>query len=147
MDAAIQVSIVGAHLINESLERAAACGGDLTNSVYARLFAAHPETEALFVLDRDGQVRGAMLAHVFETIFDFIGERRYAHRFIAAEIVTHAGYNVDPAVFAAFFSIVRDDVRAACGADWSPAMEDAWARMLGELDAYLARAGTDFGAG
>lgn len=131
------MSFAGAHLIVESLEIAAARGGDLTGAVYARLFAAFPETEALFVLDRDGQVRGAMLTHVFETIFDFIGERRYAHRFIAAEIVTHAGYNVAPDAFAAFFPLVRDEVRAACGADWSAAMETTWARLLGDLSQYV----------
>jgi len=127
------VSFAGAHLIIDSLEIAAARGGDLTGAVYARLFAAFPETEALFALDRDGQVRGSMLTHVFETIFDFIGERRYAHRFIAAEIVTHAGYNVAPDAFAAFFGLVRDEVRSTCGPEWTSAMEDAWARLLSEV--------------
>ena len=64
-----------ARAIVDSLDSAADNAGDLTSAIYARLFAEYPETEALFVLDRGGQVRGAMLAHVFETIFDFIGER------------------------------------------------------------------------
>jgi len=132
------VSFAGAAEIERSLEIAAARGGDLTGAIYARLFAQFPETEALFVLDRDGQVRGAMLSHVFETIFDFIGERRYAHRFIGAEIVTHDGYGVDPAAFAAFFGIVRDEVEAACGPDWSAAMAEAWRRLLIELEAHVA---------
>ncbi len=132
------MSFAGAAEIERSLEIAAARGGDLTGAIYARLFAQFPETEALFVLDRDGQVRGAMLAHVFETIFDFIGERRYAHRFIGAEIVTHDGYGVDPAAFAAFFGIVRYVVEAACGPDWSAAMAEAWRRLLFELEAHVA---------
>lgn len=132
------MSFAGAAEIERSLEIAAARGGDLTGAIYARLFAQFPETEALFVLDRDGQVRGAMLSHVFETIFDFIGERRYAHRFIGAEIVTHDGYGVDPAAFAAFFGIVRDAVEAVCGPDWSTAMAEAWRRLLFELEAHVA---------
>lgn len=132
------MSFAGAAEIERSLEIAAARGGDLTGAIYARLFAQFPETEALFVLDRDGQVRGAMLAHVFETLFDFIGERRYAHRFIGAEIVTHDGYGVDPAAFAAFFGIVRDAVEAVCGPDWSAAMAEAWRRLLFELEAHVA---------
>ena len=133
------MAFTGADAIVASLETAAANAGDLTAAVYARLFAQFPETEPLFVLDRDGQVRGAMLAHVFETILDFIGERRYAHRFIAAEIVTHEGYDVPPEAFAAFFGIVRDEVRAACSDDWTPAMEAAWRRLLAELDSYFDR--------
>lgn len=132
------MSFAGAAEIERSLEIAAARGGDLTGAIYARLFAQFPETEALFVLDRDGQVRGAMLSHVFETLFDFIGERRYAHRFIGAEIVTHDGYGVDPAAFAAFFGIVRDAVEAVCGPDWSTAMAEAWRRLLFELEAHVA---------
>jgi hypothetical protein len=129
----------GAEPIIESFDIAAANAGDLTGAIYTRLFAQFPDTEALFVLDRDGQVRGAMLAHVFETIFDFIGERRYAHRFIAAEIVTHEGYNVPPDAFAAFFAIVRDEVRAACGRAWSAEMNAAWERLLIDLSAYVDR--------
>jgi hemoglobin-like flavoprotein len=131
------VSFSGAAEIERSLEIAAARGGDLTAAIYARLFAAFPETEALFVLDRDGQVRGSMLAHVFDTIFDFIGERRYADRFINAEIVTHDGYGVDPVAFAAFFGIVRDEVRHACGREWTEAAESAWRALLSELERYV----------
>lgn len=133
-----RTSAEDAALVALSLERAAERAGDLTAAVYARLFAVHPETEALFVLDRDGQVRGAMLAHVFETIFDFIGERRYAHRFVGAEIVTHNGYGVAPDAFAAFFPLLRDEVRAACGSDWTLGMDGAWERLLAGLSRYVA---------
>ena len=132
------MSFAGADQIEQSLEIAAAKGGDLNTSIYERLFNAYPETKPLFALDRDASVRGAMLAHVFETIFDFIGERRYAHRFIGAEIVTHDGYGVAPDAFAAFFTIVRDEVRVQCGAAWSDEMETAWTRLLTDLSAYTA---------
>lgn len=121
-----------------SLEIAAARGGDLNGAIYARLYAVFPETEPLFALDRDSGVRGAMMAHVFETIFDFIGERRYAHRFIQSEIVTHEGYGVPREAFAAFFALVRDEVRTACGDAWTGAMARAWDALLGELSRYLA---------
>ncbi len=137
MDSEVQVSFAAAAEIERSLEIAAARGGDLTEAIYARLFARFPETEALFVLDRDGQVRGAMLAHVYETIFDFIGERRYAHRFISAEIVTHDGYGVDPGAFSAFFGIVRDAVQSACDGDWTDEMGTAWRAMLADLAHHI----------
>jgi hemoglobin-like flavoprotein len=132
------VSFAAASAIEQSLGIAAARGGDLTDAIYARLFSEFPETEPLFALDRGGQVRGSMLSHVFDTIFDFIGERRYAHRFIGAEIVTHDGYGVAPNAFAAFFRIVRDEVQAACGTEWNEAMGSAWEALLTELSGYVA---------
>lgn len=139
MDTEIQMSFADAPAIERSLEIAATRSGDLTGAVYARLFAEFPETEPLFALDTGGQVRGSMLSHVFETIFDFIGERRYAHRFIACEVVTHVGYNVPLDAFAAFFAIVRDEVRAACGPEWNGDLENAWQELLEQLAHYVTR--------
>lgn len=139
MDTQVQMSFADAAAIEQSLEIAAARGGDLTDAIYARLFAAFPETEAQFALDRSGQVRGSMLNHVFETIFDFIGERRYAHRFIACEVVTHEAYNVPLDAFAAFFGLVRDEVRAACGPEWTSELERAWQDLLAQLAQYVTR--------
>jgi hemoglobin-like flavoprotein len=127
-----------AALIVESLETAAARGGDLTAVVYARLFAQFPETEPLFALDSDGAVRGAMLTHVFDTILHFIGERRYAHRFIESEIVTHEGYNVPRDAFASFFGVVRDEVQAACGPEWTNELGKAWVQLLADLARYVS---------
>lgn len=139
MDVAAQVTFAGATEIERSLEIVAERVGDLTAAIYERLFAYFPETKPLFVMDRDGAIRGNMLSHAFMTILDFIGERRYAHNFISSEIVTHIGYDVPPEAFASFFTVMRDEIRAACGAEWSPAMEDAWSRLLNELERYVAR--------
>lgn len=133
------MSFAGAEHVTASLEIAAERAGDLTGDVYKRLFAYFPETEPLFLMDRGGQVRGNMLSHAFNTIIDFVGERRYAHNFIASEIVTHVGYEVPPDAFASFFTVMRDEIRAACGAAWSAEMEEAWVRLLGELERYVAR--------
>lgn len=132
------MSFAGAEHIIASLELAAERTGDLTAAVYARLFLDFPETEPLFIMDRDGAVRGNMLSHAFDTILDFIGERRYAHNFISSEIVTHLGYEVPPEAFASFFIVMRDELRAACGPFWSSEMEDAWRRLLIDLERYVA---------
>lgn len=133
------MNFVGAEHIIASLERAAERAGDLTADIYARLFRDFPETEPLFIMDRDGAVRGNMLSHAFNTILDFIGERRYAHNFISSEIITHLGYDVPPEAFASFFTVMRDELRTACGPDWSPAMEEAWQRLLLDLERFVAR--------
>ena len=50
----------------------------------ARLFAAQPDLEPLFGKDVNDSVKGEMLAQVFDTIFDFIGDRVYADVFLDA---------------------------------------------------------------
>lgn len=123
-----------------SLELAAERGGDLTQAVYARLFAQQPEMQALFVMDTNGAVRGEMLSRVFDAILDFIGERRYAHNLIDAEATNHEGYNVPRGVFATFFDVVAETVRDACGPDWTETMDGAWACLLADIRRYMAHA-------
>jgi hemoglobin-like flavoprotein len=53
--------------IERSFEIAAERAGDITPLVYQRLFAQHPEMEALFVRDTTGAVRGEMLAAAINT--------------------------------------------------------------------------------
>jgi hypothetical protein len=129
-------SAADAVLVLESLEIAAEAG-DLTGPVYRRLFQEQPQMAALFWRDSDNAIKGEMLARVFEAVIDFVGPRRYAHRLIQCEVVTHDGYDVPPAVFATFFGLVAASVREACGARWTPAMTAAWARLLADLDFYV----------
>jgi len=126
-----------ADAITESLEQAAEVCDDLTPLVYARLFAAHPAMEPLFASDRNGQVRGEMLARVIEAILDFAGERKYAATLIQTEVVTHAGYDVPPAVFGVFFGTVAETLRDLIGKAWTPDIDAAWSRLLAELDWYV----------
>ncbi len=123
--------------IERSLEIAAERGGDLTPIVYTRLFERQPEMKALFWRDTSDSVKGEMLMRVFEAILDFIGARKYADHLIETEVVTHAGYDVPPDVFATFFGLVAEVIEEVCGADWSPAMADAWRRTLADLDHYV----------
>ncbi|MEZ6023579.1 MAG: globin [Hyphomonadaceae bacterium] len=123
--------------ITDSLALAAERGGDLTAAVYARLFRERPELEPLFVLDTDGAVRGEMLARTFDVILDLAGARSYAPTFVAAEATTHEGYAVPREAYARFFAIVAETVRDACGADWTEAMQAAWADLLSDVEARV----------
>ena len=126
-----------AALIEQSLELASERCPDLTPLVYARLFREQPQMEALFWRDKNGLIKGEMLSRVFEAILDFIGERLYAHHLIQCEVVTHAGYDVPPPVFATFFGIVAEVVRDACGGEWTAPMDQAWRTTLADLDYYV----------
>lgn len=118
-----------AALIEDSLEIAAAAG-DPSEAIYRRLFAAHPELEALFVMDTDGGVRGGMLAQAFTCLIDLAGDGQIARTVVAVERENHYSYGVPDAVFDGFLAIARDEVRARCGPAWTPAMDTAWSQVL-----------------
>ena len=132
-----RTDLADAAAIERSLEIAADRAGDLTPRVYEILFERQPEMKALFWRDTGGQIKGEMLMRVFEAIFDFIGERQYADHLIQCEVVTHAGYDVPPDVFATFFGLVSEVVREACADAWTAGMDAAWARTLADLDFYV----------
>ena len=124
-----------ADLIERSLEIAAG-HGDMTARVYARLFAAYPDMEDLFVRDTNGAVRGEMLARVFEMILDFIDRGAYAAQMIQCEVVTHEGYGVPPEVFSLFFSTLAETLRDLLGADWDDPTDAAWSGMIKQMHWY-----------
>jgi hemoglobin-like flavoprotein len=113
---------------------AVAIHGDLTERVYRRLFARHPEMEAQFIRDKDGSVRGEMLAKVFEVVLDMADGQPWAARMIQCEVVTHDGYGVPPEVFGIFFQVVADEIEVLLGDDWTAADAAAWATLLARLE-------------
>jgi hemoglobin-like flavoprotein len=124
-------------IVAESLELVAERAGNPADAVYARLFAAHPEMEALFVRDTTGAVRGEMLAVAFECILDIGGAGAYAANLIAAERVNHEGVGVPAEVFGRFFPLLADSCRDVLGPDWTPEVNAAWAELLARLDAMV----------
>jgi len=124
-------------LITESFEIAAERCEDLTPLVYHRLFTEKPEMVPLFWRDTNHSVKGEMLAQAIEAILDFVGDGRYAARMLQNEVVTHAGYDVPPEVFRTFFGVVAATLKEVVGADWTPAMDAEWTKLLAELDYYV----------
>ncbi len=112
--------------------------GDPTAQVYARVFAAHPAMEALFVRDTDGSVRGNMLAETISAILDFIERDTYGGNLMRVEIVNHENLGVPKEVFGTFFTAMRDAFKATIGADWTNEIDDAWAGLLARIDEVLA---------
>lgn len=130
----------GGDLIAQSLEMVAERYGDPAPQIYARLFAAFPETEALFVRDTTGAVRGEMLAVTFQCLLDVTGAGAYAANLIRAERVNHEGVGVPADAFARFFPIVMESCRDLLGEAWTPQIDAAWTELLAELDAVIASA-------
>jgi len=120
--------------IHQSFELAAAACADLTPIVYRRLFAEHPEAEAMFRTEGSDLVKGSMLALTIEAILDFTGDRSGHFRMIECEVVLHDAYGTQRDLFVAFFAVIANTLRELLGADWSGEIEDAWRTLLAELD-------------
>ena len=119
-------------LIRHALERLAERQGDPTPQVYACLFAARPDAQALFVGDRTGAARGEMLAQAFDALMDLAEGGQQGARLIAIERINHEGLGVPPEVFADFFPVVAQVVREGLGEEWTAEMADAWAALVSE---------------
>ena len=132
-------------LIETSIERVAEVAGDPATQVYARLFTEQPEMEPLFVLDRDGNARGHMLAEALDCVFDLLGPRAYAPTLIQSELTNHDGFGVPPRVFATFFRVVRDTFRDILGAEWSTEMDAAWEALLRDIGAFVEEQAKKYG--
>ena len=125
--------------IHRSFELAAATCTDLTPLVYRRLFAEHPEAEAMFRTEGSDLVKGSMLALTIEAILDFTGERSGHFRMIECEVVSHDAYGTPRDLFVAFFAVIAATLRDVLGTDWSDEIEHAWRTLLAELDRAVRR--------
>lgn len=124
-------------LVTASLALAAERCDDLTPKVYARLFAAHPETRAKFRAEARDLVKGSMLAMALEAILDFVGPRDGPYRMIACEVLSHDGYGTPPELFRAFFPVIVATVAEVAGDHWTDAMARAWQSTLDDLDRLI----------
>ena len=122
--------------IVESLERLAEVCPDPTPHVYARLFAEHPQLEALFVLGP--AAKGHMLDEVINVFLDMAGAQTYAPALMLAERVNHDQLGVPPAVFITFFDATVETFAHLLGPDWTPAYAAAWSGMLQTIRARFA---------
>ena len=126
--------MVPTNSIQHSFELAAERCEDLTPLVYARLFREHPEAIAMFRSEGSELVRGSMLALTIDAILDFAGERTGHFRLIECEVQSHDAYGTPRKLFGEFFGVIAETLRDILGPDWSPEIEDAWRKLLGELD-------------
>jgi hemoglobin-like flavoprotein len=128
-----------ANPIQHSFELAAERSEDLTPLVYRRLFREHPEAEKMFRSEGGDLVRGSMLALTIDAILDFAGDRTGHFRMISCEVQSHDAYGTPRELFGKFFGVIAATMRELLGSDWSPEMEDAWRKLLAELDGVVTQ--------
>jgi hemoglobin-like flavoprotein len=126
------------HPIEHSFQLAAERCEDLTPLVYRRLFREHPEAEAMFRREANDLVKGSMLALSIEAILDLAGGRTGNFRMIECEVSSHDAYGTPRELFGKFFGVIAATIREMLGPDWSPEIEQAWRRLLDQIEAIIA---------
>jgi len=125
--------------IQQSFELAAGRCEDLTPLVYRRLFNEHPEAEAMFGSEGSEFVKGSMLALTIEAILDFAGARSGNFRLIECEVASHDAYGTPRELFVAFFGVIASILRDILDNDWTPEIDQAWQKLLGEIDQFISQ--------
>jgi hemoglobin-like flavoprotein len=124
--------------IQQSFELACERCEDLTPLVYRRLFDEHPEALAMFRSEGSELVKGSMLALTIEAILDFAGERSGKFRMIECELASHDAHGTPRDLFASFFGVIAEALREVLGGDWSQEIDDAWQKLLREIEGVVA---------
>jgi hemoglobin-like flavoprotein len=124
--------------IEHSFELAAERCADLAPLVYPRLHRAHPETQTMSRSEGADLVKGSMLALTIEAILDFAGERSGKFRVIECELASHHAYGTPRDLFASFFGVIAATLREVLGDDWSQEIDDAWQKLLREVEGVVA---------
>ncbi len=124
--------------IERSFELAGERCEDLTPLVYRRLHAERPETLRMFRTEGSEIVKGSMLAMTIEAILDFAGPRSGKFRMIACEVMSHDAYGTPRELFIAFFGVIMRTLQEVVGTDWTAEMDQAWRKLLGEIEMTIA---------
>ena len=132
------VTTCDVHPVIRSFELAAERCEDLTPLVYQRLLREYPETATMFRTEGSELVKGSMLALTIDAVLDFVGDRTGHFRLIECEVVSHDSYGTPRDLFVAFFRVIADTLQEILGPDWSSEIDEAWQRLLPEIEAIVA---------
>jgi hypothetical protein len=118
-----------------SFELAAVRCEDLTPLVYRRLFSrtSGSRSDVPKPSQRTRQGFDAGADHRFAS------DRTGHFRMIQCEVQSHDAYGTPAKLFGNFFGVIADTVREILGADWSPQIEQAWRKLLTEIEGVITQ--------
>ncbi len=115
-------------------------------ATYARFFEQCPEGPHLWGKD-DPASRAKMFNAVILAIIDNLARPDTGARNLQADLHTHQGYGVNPAMYALFLEALQVTLADTLGEAMTPEMTQAWARQTGRMcrmiDQQLAASGGD----
>lgn len=113
-------------LLRDTLELTLAQDDTFPQRFYDHLFAAHPQLREMFSRNSRG-AQNKMFAQKIAAIVDHVNDPTWLDRELRGLASSHAGYGVTIEMYAWVGDALIATVRAACGDEWSPAAEQAWA--------------------
>lgn len=120
-------------LIEQTLTHYAAHHGDPYDAAFAKLYAADPNYQALFVLDTDEGLRRNMMRTTLEMVATYIDDPYAASNLVIGARLVHLTYEITDD-FDLFFQITRDVIAEGCSEIWSDAHAEAWDTMLADFE-------------
>jgi NAD(P)H-flavin reductase/hemoglobin-like flavoprotein len=125
-------------LVKESFAHLMSAGPEAMEYFYARLFADHPDSRALFPMAMSAQ-RERMFAALTRLIWSLDTEPGCAE-LLRQLGVEHRKFGVTERHYSAFFAALLATARHFIGADWRPETEAAWQGALASVSAAMRAA-------
>jgi hypothetical protein len=93
----------------------------------------------MFRREEKDLVKGSLLALTIDAMLDHAGERTGSFRMITCEVQSHDAYGTPRELFGKFFGVIADTIRELLGTEWSPEIDNAWRKLLGELEGIVGQ--------
>lgn len=127
-----------AELMERCIELVSERAEDLATLVYPRFFARFPEADELFGGSiGEGAKSNMILLLVFQLLE--LAEGKVYHHNIERWINDHIAYGVTLPMYATMFEALISSLQQVLGADWNPAMGEAWDCQIDKVMAYIER--------
>lgn len=123
-------------LLRETLELTLSLDDTFPTRFYERLFAAHPETRALFHRNSPG-AQNKLFAQKLTAVIDHLDDPEWLGRELPHFAANHARYGVTAEMYPWVGEALIATLREACGERWSPAAERAWTEAYASLVAAI----------
>ena len=123
-------------LLLDTLEIALSCEADFAQRFYELLFKANPELEPLFYRSSRGAL-AKMFAQKLVAIVDHLDDPVWVERELGALAHAHHGYGVSADMYPPVGAALIATLKEACGSDWTPEAEEAWAAAYQRLAAAM----------
>ena len=128
---------IDAKLLREHLAEVSAHESELTDRVYASLFAKRPEAEELFgTYSRASQQR--MMTETLTAVLNMLDREPWLDEYVHAMGSRHQfSYETPTDLYAPYAEAMLEALAAVSGAQWTPELATAWTAALNQVNEMM----------
>jgi hemoglobin-like flavoprotein len=128
-------------LLRASFDVVATANPAFVTRFYELLFERHPETQAMFPVDRRAK-QAEMLTGALVAVLDHLEDAPWLHETLGALGAKHVGYGVKPEMYSWVGASLLATLAEVAGSAWTPELNVAWSEAYGAIAALMqARTG------